>query len=125
MWRENIFLSRSEGRGPRSGRRGWSVTVRMSNFRRTSGLGSRASTTIQLPRFRHLQEHVIRVQHRDEQPRSTLRESALQDVVPQERERRMKNDARERDRASFFGPLLRRERRITIERREMMAEIPV
>ena len=37
----------------------------------------------------------------------------------------MKDDARERGRASFFGPLLRGQRRIAIDRREMMADIPV
>ena len=54
--------------------------------------GRRLEVMAPLARLRQLQEHVIRVEHRDDEPRAAVAESAAQHVVAQERERWMAGD---------------------------------
>src|SRR6516225_10327111 len=80
---------------------------------------------IPLPRLRELQKDVVRIERRHDQARASQAEPAAQHVVAEERERRMKRHAGDRWRAVAGDQIVRRERRVAVDRLQMVADVAV
>src|SRR5262252_5867200 len=83
------------------------------------------SENIPLPRLREFQEDVIRIERGDDEADAAEPETAAQDVVAQERERRMERDAGDRRHAAVGDHLIGGQRRVAIDRLQVMADVAV
>ena len=90
-------------------------------LRRDQACGSRAAA----PRAYELQEYVVRVQDRDEESRRAVAEAAAEDVVPQKRHGGWMATSSAIRPAALGEPLLGRERRVAIDRREVIRDVAV
>src|SRR5260370_32038166 len=77
---------------------------------------------LKLAQLRELQEHVVAVERRNDQPRRTVADAAVRDVVAQERERRGGEQLEHPPAAAVPLPLPRGGRRVGIRSLEMIRD---
>src|SRR5262245_52139818 len=80
---------------------------------------------MQLTKLRKLQEHVIRIERRDDESRYAVADAALRDVVAQKGQWRMAGELEHARSAAAFLHLFRRVGRVPIDGLEMFGDIAV
>ena len=94
---------------------------------RGSGFGVRSSrfSVLKFPELREFQKDVIGVQPRDDQAGRAVLDAAAQQVVAQKGQAWVDEDLEAARAASLRQPLFRRERRVAIDRREVMGDVAI
>src|SRR5262249_18629522 len=101
------------------------VLVRTRTRTRTLNPEPGTLNPFELAELRELEEHVIRVHPRDREAYRAVAESAAHDVVAQEREERMDGEVDGRGAAAGFVHLARRERRVAVDRLQVIGDVAV
>src|SRR5438876_10139365 len=78
---------------------------------------------LKLPEFGELQKHVVAVQRRDDEADDAVPQAAPDNVVSQERQRRMEGELKDVGAAAALVHLLRGVGGVTIDRLEMIGDI--